>query len=67
MPKPTANTFFANSSTARKAQIQATLDAITAGASRDKILCDLNALTSQMSAADRDQLVSLAYQQLAGR
>jgi len=65
--KPTAATFFAQQTTANKNKIQAVFDSITAGASRDAILSNVTALGSQMSAADREQLVSMAYQQLAAR
>lgn len=65
--KPTATTFFASSSTATKTKIQSVLDSIDAGASRDAVLCAVNGLSSQMSAADRDLLVSMAYSRLDGR
>ena len=65
--KPTATTFFASQTTANKTKIQDILDAIAAGASREKVLCDVTGLTSQMNAVDRNQLVSMVYQQLAAR
>lgn len=67
MPKPTATTFFASRSNADKAKIQGVFDAIERGSSRDKILSELSGLTSQMGGAERDQLVSMVYSQLAAR
>lgn len=67
MPKPTAATFFAQSTTANKNKVQAVLDSIAAGAAREKILSEVTSLGAQMNAVEREQLVSLAYQQLAAR
>ena len=65
--KPTAATFFAAQTAANKTKIQSMLDSIAAGDHRDKILSEATGLGAQMSAADREQLVSMAYQQLAAR
>ena len=65
--KPTAATFFASRPAADRTKIQTMLDSIAAGAPRDKILSEVTVLGSQMSAFDREQLVSMAYQQLAAR
>jgi hypothetical protein len=65
--KPTAATFFAQTTAANKTKIQAVLDAIAAGAARDKILSEVTGLGSQLNAVDREQLVNMTYQQLAAR
>ena len=67
MAKPTAATHFSKPTTAQKAAIQVIFDAIAAGADRTKILGDVTTLGMQMSGDDRDQLVSMAYQQLRDR
>lgn len=67
MAKPTANTFFAASSSTNKTKIQAALDGIAAGDHRDKVLSNLNGITGQLGGAERDQLVSMVYQQLSER
>lgn len=65
--KPTAATFFASQAAGNRTKIQAILDAIAAGSPREKVLSEVSGLTSQMNQVDRDQLVSMVYQQLAAR
>lgn len=65
--KPTAATFFASRPASDRTKIQGLLDSIAAGAARDKVLSEVTNLGASMSAADREKLVDMAYQQLAAR
>lgn len=67
MAKPTATTFFPAQSTADKNKVQGMLDKLAAGSDRHAVLADASILGRNMSGNDRDQLMSIVYQQLDAR